>query len=116
MSDKKLSQKEIRDELWARGNLYWKCHSVQQEMYKIFYGAKRRSTLVWLLARQTGKSVLLSILALEQALRQPNSIIKFATDTKIHAESVLHPIFNMLLEDCPEHVKPNYNSQKYTFK
>lgn len=111
----KLSKKEIQDELWIRGVLRWKCHAVQKIMYDLFYQAEPRSTFVWLLARQTGKSVLLSILALEEAIRNPNSIIKFATDTKIHAESVLQPIFTMLLEDCPDQIRPTYNQQKFTF-
>lgn len=58
----------------------------------------------------THNSVLLSILALEQALRERNSIIKFVTDTKIHAKNIIEPIINQLLEDCPEELKPQLKS------
>jgi|GEM_PF-907598 len=52
MSDKKLA---IKHELWRRGVLSWKLHSVQLEMYETYRNAKENSTLVWLLARQSGK-------------------------------------------------------------
>lgn len=112
---KELSRHEIIAELWARGNLLYKCHKVQKEMYNIFYDSAKNSTLVWLLARQSGKSYLLSILALEQALRKKNSIIKIVTDTKLHIKSIVEPIFKELLEDCPESLKPEYKINLFTY-
>lgn len=112
---KALAKEEALRELWRRGILVWKCHPVQKEMYEIFYNAPKRSRLVWVLGRQSGKSYLLSILALEQAIRESNSIIKFATDTKSHAETILLPIFNELLRDCPEDIKPEYRVKQYSF-
>jgi len=112
----KYSKAELIAEAWRRGNLAFKCHKVQKEMYDIFYNAPKRSRLVWVLARQSGKTVELSILALEQAIREPNSIIKFVTDTKSHAETILLPIFNeLLLKDCPEDLKPEYKVKQYTY-
>lgn len=115
MSSTQLTRRQITDEAWRRGFLYHRCHSVQQEMYKTFYAAKDNSTLVWLLARQSGKTVLLSILALEQALREPNSIVKILTDTKIHMEMILIPAMNELLLECPEDVKPEYSKSKFAY-
>ena len=88
-----LSKADALGELWGRGDLSWKCHPIQEEMYKIFYNAPAHSTLVWLLARQSGKSYLLAILALEQANRQGNSIVKLVTDTKLHLKSIFEMIF-----------------------
>lgn len=103
-----ISKSEIKRELWHRGQLRWKCHKAQEEMYDLFYKSPVNSTLVWLLARQTGKSYLLGILALEQALRKGNSIIKIVTDTKLHIKSILEPIFRELLNDCPQSLKPDF--------
>jgi len=50
-----ISRAQAVKEFWYRGNLSWKLHSVQKEMYKIFYSSEKNSTLVWLLSRQTGK-------------------------------------------------------------
>jgi phage terminase large subunit len=112
----KLTKKQIQDQLWRNGNLYWKCHAVQKEMYKIFYDSDPNSILVWLLARQSGKSYLLAILAIEQALRHKNSVIKLLTDTKLHLQSIFEPIFNEILSDCPEDIKPTYKDKKYTYE
>lgn len=110
-----LSKQDIIAELWSRGNLYWKCHEVQKEMYNLFYNSPKNSTLVWLLARQTGKSYLLSILAIEQALRKANSIIKIVTDTKLHIKSIVEPIFKELLADCPTNLKPEYKTNMFIY-
>lgn len=114
-SPKKINKSQAIAELWSRGELSWKCHAVQKEMRSVFYNADDNATLVWLLARQSGKSVELAILALEQCLRKPNSIVKLLTDTKLHAHNIFDPIFMMLLEDCPEHLKPTYIESKFTY-
>jgi hypothetical protein len=113
--EKLLAKEQARNELWRRGYLRWKCHKVQEEMYDIFYNSPKHSTLVWLLARQTGKTWLLAVLAMEQALKVPNSIIKFVTDTKLHAETILLPKFEEILGDCPTDVKPEYKVKQYTY-
>ena len=110
-----LSPEQIKDKLWRLGNLSWKLHSVQKEMYNIFKESPKHSTLVWVLARQSGKTWELACLALEQALQKPHSIVKFVTDTKLHAETILLPVFEEILRDCPEDVKPEYKVKQYTF-
>jgi hypothetical protein len=110
-----LSKADAIAEFWNRGNLKYKCHPIQKEMYNIFYSAEPHSTLVWLLARQTGKSYLLGILALEQARRVPNSIVKMVTDTKLHLKSIFEKIFEELLADCPEKLKPEFKEKSFTY-
>lgn len=113
----KLTKQEINATLWHRGVLRHLCHDVQKQMYDIFYSSPERSNLVWLISRQVGKSFLLAILALEQALRKPHSIIKIATDTKIHIETIMEPIFREIFEKyhCPDDIKPEYKQAKQTF-
>lgn len=111
-----ISKQAAKAELFRRGILKWKCHPVQKEMYDVFYNSPKNSTLVWLLARQSGKSYLLGILALEQAYRQSNSIIKLLTDTKLHIKSIFEKIFEELLSDCPEHLKPKYHKNFYMYE
>jgi hypothetical protein len=111
----KLTKQQIINELWSRGDLSYKCHAVQKQMYNIFYSSPKHSMLVWLLARQSGKSVLIAILALEQALREKNSVVKILTDTKLHAKNIFDPIFKMLVEDCPEKYKPKYLEKDFTY-
>lgn len=113
MSDQKLL---ARQTLWRKGNLSWICHPVQKEMYDLFYASEENSISCWLLARQSGKSYLLAILALETALRNPNGIVKLVTDTKVHVKTIFEPVFRELLAmDCPEDCKPTYNTSQFTF-
>jgi len=74
-----------------------------------------QSTSVWLLARQSGKSYLLAVIALMEAIRQPNSIVKLLTDTKVHVKMIFAPLFREILEDCPDDVRPDYNSTEFTY-
>ena len=90
-------------------------HKVQVEMYEQFKKAPENSTIAMLLSRQTGKTFWLSILANEQALQKPGSIIKILADTKLHVETIIIPKFNELFSDCPEHLKPKYDKTKYIF-
>lgn len=103
-------------ELYRRGILSWKCHTVQKEMYDLFYKTPDNGILVWLLSRQSGKSYLLAILAIEQAFREPHSIIKLLTDTKLHIKAIFDKIFEELLADCPEQLKPKYHKNFYMYE
>lgn len=118
MSDAALSKLAIKHELWRRGLIHYKMHAVQKEMYDIFTKASPGSTLVWLLARQTGKSYCLGLIAVLQCLGKPNSIVKLLTDTKLHVRTIFEPIFREIFEDCPDDVKPEYiaSSFVYVFK
>jgi hypothetical protein len=111
-----LQKQQVINELYRRGNLLWKCHAVQKEMYNIYYNAEPNSTLVWLLSRQSGKSTLISILAIEHALRKPHSIIKILTDTKVHAKNIYDKIFQEVLSDCPADLKPEFLKAQYLYE
>lgn len=110
-----VSKSEIRRALWERGILKWKFHKVQLEMYNTYLSADPNSTLVWLLARQSGKSFALATLAIETCLSKPNAIVKLLTDTKIHVESIYIPLFAEIFADCPEHLRPSYEKTKYVY-
>lgn len=110
-----LSKKHIQDELWRRGNLKWKCHKAQLKLYDIFYDSPEHSTLVWLSSRQLGKSYLLATIALEHALRKPDSVIILVTDTKLHARTIFEKKFDEVLADCPEDLRPSYKQVDYIY-
>lgn len=110
-----ISRQDAIRELWRRGQLNWKLHSVQREMHDAFHKAKPNSLNVWLISRQLGKTYCLAILALEQCLKKSNSIVKMITDTKLHLESILQPTFRDILLDCPVDLLPNYNATKYIY-
>lgn len=110
-----LTKTDIQNELWRRGVLTFKMHVVQKEMFELYLKADEQSTLVWLLARQSGKSYLLAIIALMEAIQNPNSIVKLLTDTKLHVQTIFEPLFREILEDCPEDVRPEYLPSKFIY-
>lgn len=119
MSEVKVHKREITDELWRRGELSWMMHDVQKEMYSLYVNAEERSTMVWLLSRQTGKSWCLAFIALMEATKHPNSIVKLLTDTKLHIRSIFEPIFREILESpkgpCPKDLAPEYVKSDFTY-
>ena len=110
----KLTQQEIKAELWRRGSLKYKLDKVQQELYETFYTSPHKIQ-TWLLARRSGKTYLLCVLALEQCLRKPNSIVKIASPTKLQVNNNVRPIFRKILEDCPSEVKPEFREKDFIY-
>ncbi len=113
----KLTKSQIIGELWNRGQLSYKLDSTQKELYKLFYESNFK-VQTWLLARRSGKSYALCILALEQCLRQPNSIVKYVAPTKMQVNTIIRPLLKEILSDCPEELKPDFHTAQciYTFK
>lgn len=108
------TSKSIREELWRRAELSWKLDPVQVELRNLFYEGKHK-LFTWLLARRSGKSFALVVLAIEQCLRKPNSVVKYAAPTKQQINTILRPIFKKILEDCPEDIKPVFKTNDYIY-
>lgn len=94
METPKLSKKQITDELWRRGILHFKLDSGQKDLYELYYNSKHK-VQTWLLARRSGKTYALCVLALEQCIRKPNSIVKIVSPTKLQVNNNVRPIFNL---------------------
>ena len=110
----KISRSDAIKELWRRGELSWKLDAVQKQMHSSYYNASFKIH-TWLLARRSGKTFLLCVLALEQCIKTPNSIVKFVSPTKLQVNNNVRPLFKKLLEDCPEDVKPEFRTKDYIY-
>jgi hypothetical protein len=111
----KISKLQAKHELWRRGELSWKMHSVQKELFQLYKDSGENQIMVWLLSRQTGKSFCLALIACMECITKPNAIVKLLTDTKVHAQTIFEPIFREVLEDCPEDLRPEYNKSSYVY-
>jgi len=112
-----MLNQQVKDELWRRSVLTWKLHSTQKEIYKAINDS-RKSLFVALCSRQLGKSYMMVVKAIEQALKQPNSRIKYGTAFLSDLQEFIIPTFNLVLSDCPKWLMPRYNVQqsKFIFK
>lgn len=113
-NEKKLDKNYAKEELWKRGELSWKLDTTQKELYELFYNSKHK-IMTWLLSRRQGKTYTLCILALEQCIRQPNSIVKFVSPTKLQVNNNVRPILRQILEDCPTKIKPEFRNKDYIY-
>lgn len=102
--------KQARQMLWEIGCLEWKLQVTQKKIYDFFHG-KIDKTIVVNAARRLGKSYVLVIMAFEQCLRYPNSIVKFLQPEVKMIRTNIRPIFDEILIDCPVHLMPHYKSQ-----
>jgi ribulose bisphosphate carboxylase small subunit len=119
MSLTKLNKREITDELWRRGELQFLLHAGQKDLYDLYHAPSKLKKHVWLMARRFGKSHALVILALEQCLKHPKSIVKIASPTKDQIEKNMRPLFRDILENpigpCPEELRPEWNTKSSIF-
>jgi hypothetical protein len=102
----KISALEARKELWFRGELSWKLDRNQKELYKLFHESDHK-VQTWLLARRSGKTYALCVLALELCVKRPNSIVKFLSPTRLQVQTNIRPLIKQILEDCPEDLRPS---------
>lgn len=110
----KLSKEDAKKELWRRGVLSWKLDSSQKELYNLFYNSNHR-VQTWLLARRSGKTYTLCVLALEQCIKVPNSIVKFASPTKLQITTIIRPLLKKILSDCPDELKPEFRGKDFIY-
>lgn len=113
---KELSQKQAKKILWHKGVLKWKLHDLQKKIYDSYYlNNEYINTL--LISRQSGKSYLMCVLAIETCLRTSNSIVKYACPKQKMVKTILKPIMRQILEDCPDDIRPEYkeNDKLYVF-
>src|SRR4051794_12261798 len=110
----KTLKADAKEQLWRRGVLVWKLDKVQMELYNLFYDSEFK-VQTWLLSRRSGKTHTLCVLALEQCIRTPNTIVKFASPTKIQVNNNVRPLFRKLLGDCPPDLIPEFKEKDYIY-
>ncbi len=111
-----LTAKDAIRELWARGKLSYKLHAVQQKMLASYISNKQEITTITC-SRQLGKTFFLCVLAIEQCIQHPNSIVKFICPKKSQVKKIIEPKMRELFSDCPPEMKPEfkYNDYEYVF-
>lgn len=102
--------KEARARLWEMGVLEWKLDVTQKKLYDFYHG-KSDKTIVINCSRRLGKSYLLTIMAIEQCLKHPKSIVKFLQPEVKMIRMNIRPVMEEILEDCPVTLRPTFKTQ-----
>lgn len=94
---------QIKQELWRRGNLEWKLHPAQLDVYKKIRGLdqKTREVLV-LISRRWGKSYLGVTMALQDCLQNDNKQIAIIGPNLKQTRAIILPIIKKICMDAPE--------------
>ncbi len=108
---------EARTRLWYMGNLEWKLDFAQKEVYEKWKQIKVK-TSVLNLSRRVGKTYYLAVLAVQQCLQKPKSIVKFLQPEQKMIRVNIRPIMDKIFIDCPEELRPEFKTMDniYRFK
>jgi hypothetical protein len=110
----KPTANQAKQELWRRGILTWKLDPFQRELHQKFLECPDKIQVV-LSSRRLGKTYGVCVMAVEQCLKKPNSIVKILAPTKLMIDDITTGLFPMIFEDCPEELKPTQQKSKYTY-
>lgn len=102
-----LTKEQAIEKLWRAGNLEWKLKGIQKEMRKSVYESKGKKT-TFLISRRSGKSYTMCVLAVEQCIKVPNSVVKVLFPKKKDAKTVARDQMKTILDDCPIDIKPEW--------
>lgn len=99
-------------QLWRLGNLEWKLHSSQLEVYNSLrcLPPSVRQVVV-LISRRFGKSYMGVLMAVQDALSTPNCRIAIIAPSKEHARNIVVPLMKQILEDAPEGIIKHQKSE-----
>lgn len=110
----RVPKRAVIRERWRRGRLGYKLHAGQKKIDDAV-SASTQQLFVGEIARQFGKSFWLVIKVLEKAIRTPKGRIKYGTAFHTDLLEFILPTFDLVLEDCPEDLKPIWKSQQSKF-
>lgn len=102
---------------WHRGRLTPLMHSGQLIINEKFKNSPTQ-LFVGNISRQWGKSFWAVTKAIELAMTKPKARIKYATAFQTDLVEFILPTFDVVLETCPRHLRPQYKIQgsKWIFK
>lgn len=109
----------IRKALWRRYSIDWKLEAHQVIAYQRIMDANKtpNSRFVLNASRRWGKTFLLAVIAIEYALRNPNSMILYAGATQKAVKDMILPAFQLIFADSPEKLRGILKTQtnQYVF-
>ncbi len=111
----KLVELGRTDELWRLGELRWKLKGKQVDIYNHFKFNEKDIVPV-LISRRFGKSFVMCTLAIEVCLAGDRHIVKYACPEKGMVPDIINPIMEIIIEDCPADVKPEWSPSEKKWK
>lgn len=105
-----VSRKEAVNRLWRLGVLHWKLDPNQLGIYKQIDSSPYKTHVISA-SRRMGKTFMLTLMANEKCLQNPNSVVKFVAPEGKMIKRDIRLIMREIYKDCPPDIKPKFNSQ-----
>lgn len=110
-SKPRLSRKQAIEQLWELGNLEYLLKGKQKDL-KLHLKNTTETISVVLCSRRFGKSHCLCSWAIETCIKIPGAIVKYACPQKEMVRTIINPIMNNILKDCPAHLMPEWKEKR----
>lgn len=101
---------KARDEAWHRAKLSFLFHAGQKKIEEAFTSSPNQ-LFVCNISRQFGKSYWAVTKAVQLAMSKPKARIKYGTAYHSDLTEFILPTFDIVLQTCPEAIKPVYKTQ-----
>jgi hypothetical protein len=113
----KITKQQAAAYLWQAGDLQYKLWQQQEIIYHTIRKMPRDVQIVVVLcARQFGKSVLGTILATEDCLRNPDIVTMIIGPTIKQTRAIVRPRMKLIMRDCPDGlIKPVKSEDTWYF-
>ena len=105
-----LQPEKVVRRLWERGELSWKLRP-EQRLLKAELEHGHIQLGVFNISRRFGKTYTLVAYCLEQAMRTKQKI-RYGTAFLTDLEEFVLPAFYLILEDCPDRLRPKYHATR----
>jgi hypothetical protein len=115
MSNETITPEKARELLWRRANLEFLLDQNQKDLFDIYKNTKER-VIVWTLARSSGKSRTLCVIAITECLKNDKALVKYCCAKQNDAQRIIQPLMREILETCPEELKPQYIVSEKAYK
>lgn len=108
-----MTKSQAIRKLWKLGMLSWKLRPEQKRLRDLLEAAPT-DMCVFNISRRFGKSTTCCLFAVEQALRKKQKVL-YSTAYLSDLETFITPIFEWVLSDCPEDLRPVWKASKKEF-
>lgn len=106
-----ISPEEAVHLLWVEGVVHWLLHRGQKDLYDSYINCKDK-IVVWNCSRRFGKSYTLCVIAIEECLKNPNSLVKYCCAKQVDARGIIRPLIREILTSCPKELRPVFKVQE----
>jgi hypothetical protein len=118
--DAPKARKALLEKAWSTGQLSWKLNPNQDGVYQALRAWEVEPAAAGRLyaldiSRRWGKSFTMILMAFEDAIRNKKWRVVYCAPTHRMVQKILHPLIAQLLQDCPQHYRPEYMKSTGTY-